>query len=206
MPTGKDIAEQNRSKDEDNEIVRSILDGNRNDFAQLEKKYRMLITTLTRRMIKNEDDVQDLVQEAFIKVYKAIDKFQFGYSFSAWIYRITSNTCIDFLRKKRFQTISINNPVPSSDEEMEYEIEDREYIPDINVLYEERKLAISEAIENLPDNYKEIIRLRHEVEMDYKEIAEKLGLPLGTVKAHLFRARKLLYAALKKQVHLFKED
>ena len=196
--------QQKKSNEEDFEAIRKILAGNTREFDFLQKKYKFLISSLIRKMVSNEDDVEDLTQESFIKAYKALDKFQFGYSFSAWIYRIASNTCIDFLRKKRFKTISINKPLNDDDDDYFIEIEDRSYIPENQVLKLERKELLDNAISELPDNYKEIIRLRHNEELDYKEIADKLDLPLGTVKAHLFRARKMLYEILKKQVHLFK--
>ena len=100
-------------------------------------------------------------------------------------------------------TVSLSQPVGNSDDDYFFEIEDKSYVPDIGVLADERKKALKEAIENLPDNYREIIKLRHEEEMDYNQISKQLDLPLGTVKAHLFRARKLLLADLKKKKELF---
>ncbi|MFP4527093.1 MAG: RNA polymerase sigma factor [Candidatus Kapaibacterium sp.] len=193
-------------KQEDFEAIERVLAGDESAYDILQKKYRRIIAALIRRMVRDEDDVDDLVQESFIKAFGALPKFQFNYSFSAWLYRIASNTCIDFLRRKRFKTISINNPVKSSDEEMEYEIEDNSYIPDYDVMHEERRRAIAGAIESLPENYRVIIKLRHEEEMEYAEIARRLDLPLGTVKAHLFRARKMLHDMLKKKVHLFQDE
>ena len=151
-------------------------------------------------MIKNDSDVEDLVQETFIKAYKALDKFKFNYSFSAWIYRIASNNTIDFLRKRRFDTFSIDKPIGNAEDENYFEIEDNSYSPDANVLDEQKSEIIQDAIDSLPENYREIILLRHEEELDYKAIADKLDLPLGTVKAHLFRARKLLYEEVNANV------
>jgi RNA polymerase sigma factor (sigma-70 family) len=194
-----------KNVDEDFEIIKSILAGKTNDFEKLQKKYKRQIHNLIKRMIKNDDDVDDLTQESFIKAYNALNTFQFGYSFSAWLYRIASNNCIDFLRKKRFDTISINQPSYDSDEEQEFEIEDNSYVPDLNMLAEERRKVLVNAIESLPENYREIIKLRHEEELDYNQISIKLDLPLGTVKAHLFRARKILLNELKGQKNLFTE-
>jgi len=193
------------SQEEDFEAVRRVLAGDNGGFEVLQKKYSRIITSLIRRMIRNEEDVRDLTQDTFIKAYNAISSFQFGYSFSSWIYKIASNTCIDFLRKKRLSEISLNQK-SNSDEEYEIEIEDRAYMPDISLMTDEKLKALREAIEKLPDNYKEIIKLRHEKEMDYADIAEELDIPLGTVKAHLFRARKQLFAQLKKYRYLFVEN
>lgn len=187
------------------EYVRKVLEGDTHSFQYLQKKYYKLILNLIRKMIKDEDDVDDLTQETFIKAYKALSSFQFGFSFSAWLYRIASNTCIDFLRKKRFPTISLSQTVAGNDEEYEIEIEDQTYIPDLNVMNEERRAALYKAIDSLPENYKIIIKLRHEEELDYKDISERLDMPLGTVKAHLFRARKILYDALMKYKGLFSD-
>lgn len=199
MPETKEI---NTSQKDDFEAIRAVLNGDNSQFSLLDKKYHRIIAALIRKMVRNEEDVEDLTQETFIKAYNALPTFHFGYSFSSWIYKIASNTCIDFLRKKRFQTISLNQPMQgSADEENEYEIEDDSYIPDRHILSEERQKVLKQAIERLPDNYREIIKMRHEQELDYIEISEKLNLPIGTVKAHLFRARKALYSMLKK--HLF---
>lgn len=198
MSDKKDITE---SQQEDFDAIRRVVGGDKTAFAYLDKKYHKIIAALIRKMVKNEEDVEDLTQETFIKAYNALPTFHFGFSFSSWIYKIASNTCIDFLRKKRFQTVSLSQPVSGSpDEETEYEIEDDSYIPDVRVLSEERQRILKEAIERLPDNYREIIKMRHEQEMDYTEISDAMNLPLGTVKAHLFRARKTLYTMLKKHI------
>ncbi len=193
------------SQKEDFEAVRRILNGDNSGFDILQKKYMRIITSLIRRMIHNEEDVRDLTQDTFIKAYKAIQSFQFGYSFSSWIYKIASNTCIDFLRKKRLNEVSLTQK-SNSDEEFEIEIEDKSYLPDMKVMTEEKSRALHDAIEKLPENYREIIKLRHEIEMDYADIAKKMNLPLGTVKAHLFRARKQLFCQLKKYRYLFIEN
>ena len=206
MAQFKTQLDKEASMKEDFENVKMVLSGNKSAFTKLQKKYKRVISSLIRKMIRNEDDVEDLTQETFIKAYNALSTFQFGYSFSAWIYRIASNTCIDFLRKKRFPTISINQPIAGAEEDMVFEIEDRTYIPDINYMNQERKNLLMKAINSLPENYREIIKLRHEEELDYSEIAVKMNLPLGTVKAHLFRARKILLSELKSQRSAFLEN
>lgn len=190
------------SKEEDFEAIKRVLDGDNTAYEFLQKKYKNLIYSLVKKMIKNDSDVEDLVQETFIKAYKALDKFKFNYSFSAWIYRIASNNTIDFLRKRRFDTFSIDKPIGNAEDENYFEIEDNSYSPDLGLMNEQKSDIIREAIDTLPENYREIIILRHEEELDYKAIAEQLDLPLGTVKAHLFRARKLLYEELKDKYNL----
>jgi RNA polymerase sigma-70 factor (ECF subfamily) len=191
------------SRAEDSNTVKKCLAGDTSSFRILEKKYKKLIASLIRRMIKDEEDVLDLAQETFIKAYNALETFQDGYSFSSWIYRIASNNCIDFLRKKRFLTVSLDQPLFDDKDDTYFDVEDKTSRPDINYLAEERKKIIDDAIDELPENYKEIIKLRHEDDMDYSEIASELDMPIGTVKAHLFRARKLLLMNLKSKKHLF---
>lgn len=191
------------NQEEDFEAVKRVLGGDTSAFRILQNKYKRLISSLIRRMVRDEDDIEDLTQETFIKAFNALNTFQFGYSFSAWIYRIASNNCIDFLRKKRFQHVSLSQPLNNEDDDYFIQIEDSSHRPDLQYIAKERKNALNKAIRTLPENYQEIIKLRHEYEMDYSEISDKLEIPLGTVKAHLFRARKLLLTELKRHKQLF---
>lgn len=197
------MIDQQKSNQEDIEAIEKVLSGDTSAYTFIQKKYTGLVTSLIRRMIKVDEDVQDLTQETFIKAYNALSTYQSNYSFSAWLYRIASNNCIDFHRKKRVQIISLNQPQYNSDEMEEMEIEDDSYLPDVQVINEDKRLAIYKALEALPDNYREIMQLRHGEDLDYNEIAVRLNIPLGTVKAHLFRARKLMYEELKNKKDLF---
>ncbi|MBL7974507.1 MAG: sigma-70 family RNA polymerase sigma factor [Candidatus Kapabacteria bacterium] len=190
---------------EDCLVIQEILTGNTAAFKVLQKKYQRQITSLLRRMVRDHDDVQDLVQETFIKAYRALASFQCEHSFEKWLYKIASNNCIDYLRRKRFNIISMDKPIGTSDGgEMMMELEDPDSPqPDAEMLQRERTIRLQEAFEALPPKYKEVIRMRHEEEMDYQEIADKLDLPLGTVKAHIFRARQMMYKKLQKHVYLF---
>lgn len=182
----------------DNDIIKSILEGNKEHFGILQKRYKRIISNLIKKMIRDEDDIDDLIQDTFIKSYNALPSFQFTYSFSSWIYRIASNTCIDFIRKKKFNFVYIDEHTGDDDEPV-YEIKDTSYQPDLEYHNKEKMEILKRAIDALPENYKAIIKLRHEDELEYQEISDKLKLPLGTVKVHLFRARKQLYDALKNQ-------
>lgn len=193
------------SQEEDALLILQILNGDTNSFSKIQNKYKSLITSLIRKMIKNEDDVQDLVQETFIKVFNSLDKYRDNYAFSSWLYKLASNHCIDFLRKKRLSTISLQYTSSKSEEELEFEIEDRSNLPDREILFTERSEVIEKAIAKLPENYKLIIHLRHDEDLDYQQIADHMGIPLGTVKAHLFRARKILETYLRKYKYLFND-
>lgn len=199
---------QNNNNDivEDFAIITQILDGDSNAYGKLVAKYSRVVNALIRKMIRDEDDVDDLTQETFIKAFKALPSFKEGFSFSSWIYRIASNTCIDFMRRKRFNFVSIDQPISKhGDDEQYIDIEDESNTPELEYLLNERKKAVEIAIEQLPDNYRTIIKMRHEDELEYIEISKLLNMPLGTVKAHLFRARKLLLATLKQNKALFNE-
>jgi RNA polymerase sigma factor (sigma-70 family) len=191
---------------EDEAIIRDILAGNINAFAQLERKYRRIVSFLIRKMIRNDEDVEDLVQDTFVKAYAALPGFQFEYPFSRWLYKIASNRCIDHLRKRRFLQVSLDEPISTRDGgDLYMDPPDKEQTPDVALLARERFSLLKEALETMPDKYREVIRLRHEEELEYQEIADKLDQPLGTVKAHLFRARKLLYKKLLKHGSHFEE-
>jgi len=193
------------SMQEDIAVIERIKSGSADDFKYLQKKYQRLITSLIRKMIRNDDDVADLVQDSFIKAFTAIHTYQSDYAFSAWLYRIASNTCIDVLPKRRLQAFSIDKPISTDDGEYHFEIPDSSYLADTPMIDSERKKVLDAALDTLSPKYRRIIKMRHEEEMDYQEIAIALKLPLGTVKAHLFRARKALYNYLKKHTVHFEQ-
>lgn len=194
------------SSAEDEAVIRDILAGNINAFAILERKYRRIVSFLIRKMIRNEEDVEDLTQETFVKAYAALPSFQFEYPFSRWLYKIASNRCIDHLRRKRFAAVSLDEPLNTRDGgELYMEPADHGHTPDTALLAKERAEMLRDALRTMPEKYREVIRLRHEEELEYQEIADRLHQPLGTVKAHLFRARKLLYKKLLKHGSHFEE-
>ena len=182
---------------EDERIIREVLAGDVNAFAVLEKKYRRIVSFLVRKMVRTDDDVADLTQDTFVKAFNALPSFRFEYQFSKWLFKIASNRCIDYLRRKRFQAVSLDQPVVTKDGgEVTLEPQDQGPVADEILLSKERAELLQAALESLPDKYRLVIKMRHEEELEYQEIADKLGHPLGTVKAHLFRARKLLYKKL----------
>jgi len=197
---------ENNVQFEDFQTILKVLDGDTRAYTSLVDRYSRVVSSLIRKMIRDEDDVDDLTQETFIKAYKALPSFKEGFLFSSWIYRIASNTCIDFMRRKRFSFVSIDQPISKAGEDEQYlDLEDESNTPELDYILNERKRAVEESIEKLPDNYKKIIKMRHEDELEYVEISNILNMPLGTVKAHLFRGRKLLLEYLKKHKSLFSE-
>ena len=198
--SGRERTIPSKSKIEDVALIDEALSGDQAAFEKLMNKYYQHIFNLIYKMIFRKEDVEDLTQEAFIKAFNSLENFDRQFAFSTWLYKIATNNCIDYLRKKKLSTFSIDKEIASEDSDFKFEIPDTEYVPDNKIIEEQRKKIIDEAIENLPEKYKKVIVLRHKKEMEYEEIAEKLELPLGTVKAHIFRGRELLNKYLKNKI------
>ena len=203
MPENQNSGVKSDSKAEDIALIERALSGDQPAYDRLMKKYHQLIYNLIFRMIYKKEDVEDLTQEAFIKAFQSLDKFDRQYSFSTWLFKIASNNCIDYLRKKKLSTFSIDKEMGSDDDDLRFEIPDSDYIPDKQIIDRERKAILEAAIGQLPQKYREVILLRHSQEKDYEEIAKILKLPLGTVKAHIFRGRELLNKYLKEKLGSF---
>lgn len=186
------------SSDQDRALVEEALAGKEAAYDRLVRKYREPLGRHVGRMVRDKKVVDDLVQESFIKAFTSLASYSTEYAFSTWLYRIATNHTIDYLRKKKLATISIDRP-PGREEgdERAYELPDSTYRPDRHILADQQRALIHEAIEQLPEKYHRVIVMRHQQEMSYEEIAEALDLPIGTVKAHIFRARAQLYKALR---------
>jgi RNA polymerase sigma-70 factor (ECF subfamily) len=195
--------EPSASSEEDRRLVEAALGGDESAYQQLVDKYERALYYYLKRMVRHERVLDDLVQESFIKAFEALDSYSPRYAFSTWLYRIAKNHTIDHLRKKRLPTRSIDRPVRGGSgseegEERAFQLPDqRAPGPDEHVARDQRRRIVQEAIEALPEKYRRVIELRHQQEFSYKEIADELDKPLGTVKAHLFRARERLNKRLR---------
>jgi RNA polymerase sigma-70 factor (ECF subfamily) len=149
------------------------------------------------KMVRNKQEAEDLTQEAFMKAFASLSSFNDEFAFSTWLMKIASNNCIDFLRKKKLKTYSIHEPIQYKDEKIEIEIPDQDPSPERTLIQSERSKMIEKTINELPERYRYVIILRHKEEKSYEEIAEIMNLPLGTVKAQIFRAREILNKRLK---------
>ncbi len=185
------------SSEEDRATVRDALEGDQGAYARLMDKYQGPLRRHVGKMIRDQGQVEDLVQEAFVKAFSSIESYNPDYAFSTWLYRIATNHTIDYIRKKKLPTRSIDKPVQTRDGELQMELPDSTYRPDRAVVRDQRNEILREAIEALPPKYHRVIVMRHQQEMSYDEIATELDLPLGTVKAHIFRARAQLNKALR---------
>lgn len=195
------------SREEDYKLIDDIRDGDMRArdlaYKRLLSKYRNQIFNLILKIVHDVEEVEDLTQEAFSKAFNSIGNFNKEYAFSTWLYRIATNCSIDFLRKRRLKTYSLDNPIKTKDDEYYVEIKDERDEPSKNVMREQRNKVVREAIAQLPDKYRVVIEMRHLQELTYEEIAKELGLPLGTVKAHIFRAREMLYKMLRDKLRLY---
>jgi RNA polymerase sigma-70 factor (ECF subfamily) len=151
-------------------------------------------------MVRDREQVEDLAQEAFIKAFHSLKNFNEEYAFSTWLYKIATNNCIDYIRKRKLQAYSIDKPIESKDSDYAFELPDDSYEADKDLISDQRTRLLNAAIAHLPEKYKKVIHLRHVEEKSYEEIAVLLKLPIGTVKAHIFRAREILYKALRDKI------
>lgn len=182
---------------EDDALVKNAIGGSEKAYTKLVNKYERALHFYIMKMIKDKNRVEDLVQEVFVKAFDNLHSYNTNYAFSTWLYRIATNHTIDYLRKKKLKTLSIDEPVSSRDGEMEMQLPDESAQTDRKIIRTQRQKMVQGAIDDLPDKYRDVIKLRHMQEKSYQEIADVLNLPLGTVKAHIYRAREMLYKALK---------
>jgi RNA polymerase sigma-70 factor, ECF subfamily len=188
------------SRREDTRLIHEALKGNQAAYKKLLKKYHDQIFHLISRIVRNKEQVEDLTQEAFVKAFASLRNFNEEYAFSTWLYKIATNSSIDYIRKRKLDTFSIDKPIAMEESEYSFELPDTTYQPDKSIIQRQRAVLIEEAINSLPEKYKRVIILRHTEERDYAEIAKMLKLPIGTVKAHIFRARELLNKFLRDKI------
>jgi RNA polymerase sigma factor (sigma-70 family) len=188
------------SRTEDYQTIQDALRGDNRAYRKLMDKYHDAIYSFIFRMVHDREQVEDLTQEAFIKAFGSLKNFNEEFAFSTWLYKIATNNCIDYIRKRKLQMYSIDKPVESHDSEYTFELPDDSYEADREVIADQRTVLLREAIDRLPEKYRRVILLRHTEEKSYEEIARMLKLPIGTVKAHIFRARELLYRQLRNKI------
>ena len=177
---------------DERETIEKVRAGDNDSFSELVTKYQSRVYNLALRMCGNEEDAFDLTQEAFIRAWRSLSSFQFEAAFSTWLFRLTSNICVDFLRaKKRRATVSLT-VVSDDDEELQLELPDPAPGPEQAVLAAEDRALLTQALNALPAEHRQIITLRAIDDLSYSQIAEILGIQEGTVKSRLSRARTAL--------------
>jgi len=186
-------------KEVENEIIQRVLGGDKNAFEGLVIENQQNVYNLALKMTRNEDDALDLSQEAFVKAYQQLRNFRGDSKFSVWLYRLTYNLCIDFIRKKpKTNTVSLYFE-DDSGENSPLEIPDIRDLPEDNVLRGEMRKNISESIKELPLKHREVLVMREIAGMSYDEIATTLNINAGTVKSRLARSRLRLIEILKEK-------
>ncbi len=167
-------------------------------YAELMGKYRDSIFFMMLKMVKNSDDADDLTIEAFGKAFNRIHQYTPNYAFSTWLFRIATNNCIDFIRKNRMTTLSLDKNFDDGEGgEISVEVRSDALDPEEKFERKQKIRIMRDIVAKLKPRYKELVVLRYFREYSYEEIAEETDLPLGTVKAQLFRAREQLYKLMQ---------
>ena len=171
----------------DYELIQGCLEGNRDLFSDLVTRYKNLVYSVILRMVNDREEANDLAQDVFIKIYKNLDKYYPEYKFSTWVIRIATNHVIDYRRKKKQETVPI--------EEVEFSLSTAES-PEVAYIRREQKEELRKIVCDLPDMYKIPIMLYHEQGLSYQEISDIIDEPLSKVKNRIFRGRRMLKESL----------
>ena len=183
--------------EEDQGLVDQALSGDQKAFCFLLKKHQSAIYHVIFKLVRNKEDALDLVQETFVKAFRSLSSYKKEYRLTTWLYKIAANCSIDYLRKKKIDTFSLDKPLETKEGSVYMEVPDWSYNPESDLVSTEKRVTIEEAIESLPNKYKEVVIYRHKEDKSYREIAKILKVPVGTIKARIFRARELLKKKLK---------
>jgi RNA polymerase sigma factor (sigma-70 family) len=178
-------------------LVDKAKKGNEKAFASLMNRYRDSIYYMLLKMVNNPADAEDLTIEAFGKAFRNIDSYTPKYAFSTWLFKIASNNCVDFIRKKQGYPTPLDHLQDNMDN-VTVNIQSDMPDPEESLINRQKIAALKDIVSQLKPRYKELIELRYYKEYSYEEISSELNLPIGTVKAQLFRAKTLLYNILIK--------
>jgi RNA polymerase sigma factor (sigma-70 family) len=182
----------------DKEIIQQVLDGNVQAFGKLVDRHKTKAMTLAVRILKDREDAEEALQDSFVRAYRGLPSFEWKSSFSTWFYRIVYNTCATLAGKKnRIHSLSLDI---ENEEGSKYEIESSELQPDVRLESDEFSKIVNEELEKLPVVYGSTFTLFAIQDMSYEEIVQVTGLPLGTIKGRLFRARAMLRDAIVKRM------
>ena len=179
-------------------LIQAALDGSAKAYDELMRCYRKSVYHIALRMVRNPDDADDLTMEAFAKAFGHLSRYQPQFAFSTWLFRIATNGCIDFVRRKKLHTQPLNVAVALGDgESFLLDVCDHAPNPQEAFIRQQRIEVVHQVVNQLPAKYAVLVRLRYFEELSYAEVATELQAPLGTVKAQLFRARELLLQLLQ---------
>ncbi len=185
-------------------LVDKAVNGNQKAYAELLERYRDAIYFMLLKMVNNKSDAEDLTIEAFGKAFKSIHQYTPNYAFSTWLFKIATNNCIDFIRKRKANLVSIDQPsedVEGVTSTPATNLQSGGLDPEESLIKEQNIILVKSVVSKLKPRYRKLIELRYFKEYSYEEISDELNLPLGTVKAQLFRARELLFNILSNSPH-----
>jgi RNA polymerase sigma-70 factor (ECF subfamily) len=182
---------------QDYELVQKALLGDEKAFARLLSRYKDTIYFMLLKMLNNRTDAEDLTLEAFGKAFKNLHQYSPTYAFSTWLFKIASNNCIDFLRKKKGVFISLENENEHGEMSETLKLKSKDLDPEEKLIRKQKAILLHKVVRRLKPHYQTLVELRYFNELSYEEIAKELDLPLGTVKAQLFRARQMLFKLIE---------
>ena len=190
------------SAERDQRWVEDALNGDQTAYTSLLETYRENIYFMMLKMVRNQDDAEDLTIEAFGKAFNKLPSYAPRYAFSTWLFKIAVNNCIDHIRKKRLHFLSIDQPLePNGDKDFTGTIRTHARNPEEEVIRNQKLQMVKRSIGDLSHKYRLMIELRYYEELSYEEIANELQIPLGTVKAQLFRAKEMLFGIMQRPGH-----
>jgi RNA polymerase sigma-70 factor (ECF subfamily) len=179
-------------------VLRALNEKDQRAYTELMGRYKDSVYFMLLKMVNNSDDAEDLTIETFSKAFKRLDQYTPQFAFSTWLFKIASNHSIDFIRKKRIRAISIDQGYSNEDgESYVIPVKEESLDPEESMQKDERVQRMRDVVEKLKPRYKRLVELRYFEEKSYEEISEILELPLGTVKAQLFRARDFMFDLMK---------
>lgn len=178
----------------DRHLVELVLEGNTSSFTSIISNTKGLVIQIVCKMINNQEDREDIIQEVYLKVYNKLSSFKFNSKLSTWIGTITYHTCINYLEKKKIPILDIDRKYEGNmcDVINKHHVDNQASSTEDQIFKKERAILLKLEVEKLPTIYKTIITLFHMEELNYKEISKITNLPVGTLKSYLFRARKQL--------------
>jgi RNA polymerase sigma-70 factor (ECF subfamily) len=177
---------------DERELVCRAVTGDEDAFAVLVRAHQQTVYNIAYRMVGQRETAFDLAQETFLRAFKALDRFDQHRPFGPWLYRIATNLSINWVKRVRVPTVSIERPVQYGGDVAPLDIPDSSQEPASRFAQAEQQAQLREAILGLPPDYRVVIELRHFQDLTYDEMAKELDVPMGTVKARLFRARRML--------------
>jgi RNA polymerase sigma-70 factor (ECF subfamily) len=183
---------------EDYEYVKKAVEGDQKAYTFLMERYQNSIYHTMFRMIGGKEDADDLTQEAFSKAFNKLSSYMPRYAFSTWLFKIASNNCIDHIRKKRLVLLSIDETIENEGgQSFSNNLKSTSLDPEQKFIQQQRVKLMRTLMGQLSEKYRLMIELRYFEELSYEEIANELEIPLGTVKAQLFRAKEILYSLMQ---------